>query len=164
VRSSGGLAALKRRAGSGTIPISFCIAGQGGTAPAMPMLQSYSNFNRHREPPDQLGEFVQMFGIMIFNGLREPPQTFIVAEQRDIAGHDRGCGLHKMGLGVGHLVTFLANPASRSFRVECVGLAVNSRQRQFANLFNAAAPCGFRGEKAANRRRRAVSCPGSGSR
>ena len=29
-------------------------------------------FDGHREPPDQLGQFVQMFGIMVLNGSREP--------------------------------------------------------------------------------------------
>jgi hypothetical protein len=34
--------------------------------------------DRHGEPGDQPRDLVQMFGIMRFNGLREPKQAFVV--------------------------------------------------------------------------------------
>jgi hypothetical protein len=72
----------------------------------------------HREPSDQLCEFVEVAGIMVLDGSDEPPQTFVVAQERNFAGHDRRRGLHGVGLGVGHLITFLANPAIGSLRAE----------------------------------------------
>ena len=42
-------------------------------------------FDRDGEPADQPRHLVQVLGIMLFNGLREPTQTFVVAQGRDMS-------------------------------------------------------------------------------
>ncbi len=46
-------------------------------------------FDRHGEPGDQPRDLVQMLGIMLFNGLREPKQAFVVTHGGNVAWNDR---------------------------------------------------------------------------
>ncbi|HEY2894375.1 MAG TPA: hypothetical protein VGJ16_09195, partial [Pirellulales bacterium] len=79
-------------------------------------------FDGHREPSDQLREFIEMLGIVVLDGLREPEQAFVVAQQRHIAWHDRGRGLHRIAHGhqidLGHLVTLSRESGIGSVGVE----------------------------------------------
>ena len=42
-------------------------------------------FYRHGQPPDQARQFVQMFGIMIPHGLRQPHQAFVITHRGNVA-------------------------------------------------------------------------------
>ena len=46
-------------------------------------------FDRHGEPADQPRDLIQMLGIMLFNGLREPKQAFVVTHGGNVAWDDR---------------------------------------------------------------------------
>jgi hypothetical protein len=62
-------------------------------------------FDRDDEASDQPCDFVQMFGIMFRNGLRQPNQAFVITQGRDVAGYDRRNRPEENGLGVGHGIT-----------------------------------------------------------
>jgi hypothetical protein len=63
-------------------------------------------FDRNDEASNQPCDFVQMFGIMFRNGSRQPDQTLIITQGRDVAGYDRRNRPDENGLGVGHGITF----------------------------------------------------------
>jgi hypothetical protein len=44
-------------------------------------------FDRDDEAPDQPCDLVQMLGIMLRNGSRQPDQAFVIAQGRDVAGY-----------------------------------------------------------------------------
>jgi hypothetical protein len=60
--------------------------------------------DRHGEPGDQPRDFVQMFGIMRFNRLREPAQALVITDDGNAAWYDRRpaadqvgcCGWHRI--------------------------------------------------------------------
>ena len=83
-----------------------------------------------------------MIGIMLLDGLDEPAQAFVVAQDRNVAGHNRRRCLEGV-LDIGHLITFLANPALRRLRLECADLAVNSRPGRSRNRVTRQRPTGF---------------------
>ena len=45
--------------------------------------------DRHGEPGDQPRDLIQMLRIMLFNGLREPKQAFVVTHGGNVAGYNR---------------------------------------------------------------------------
>jgi hypothetical protein len=63
-------------------------------------------FDRNGETPDQSCDFVQMLGIVFFNRLRQPNQTFVITQGWDVAGDDRRNRPDEDGLAVGHGITF----------------------------------------------------------
>ena len=50
-----------------------------------PVARESCLLDRHGEPGDQSRDFIQMLGIMRFNGLREPKQAFVVAHGGNVA-------------------------------------------------------------------------------
>ena len=48
--------------------------------------------DRHGEPGNQPRDLIQMLGIMLFNGLREPKQAFVVTHGGNVAWNDRRYG------------------------------------------------------------------------
>jgi hypothetical protein len=55
-------------------------------------------FDRHREPPDQPCNLVEVGGIVLPDDLREPTQAFVIAHRGDVSGDDRGHRPDKFGL------------------------------------------------------------------
>jgi hypothetical protein len=53
--------------------------------------------DRHGEPGDQPRDLIQMFGIMLFNGPREPKQAFVVTHGGNVAWDDRRYGAYQAG-------------------------------------------------------------------
>src|SRR5437870_5116408 len=47
-------------------------------------------FDGHRKPSDQLGNLVQLAGIGLRDGARQPLQTLIIAQRGNLVGDDRG--------------------------------------------------------------------------
>ena len=45
--------------------------------------------DRHSEPGDQSRDLIQMLGIMLFNGAREPKQAFLVTQGGNVAWDNR---------------------------------------------------------------------------
>jgi hypothetical protein len=83
-------------------------------------------FDRHDEASDQPCDFVQVFGIMFRNGLRQPDQAFVIAQGRDIAGYDRRDRPEENGLGVGHGITSRRAGSYQNLMGKSVFLALGS--------------------------------------
>jgi hypothetical protein len=83
-------------------------------------------FDRDDETSDQSCDFVEMFGIMFRNGLRQPNQAFVITQGRDIAGYDRRNRPEENGLRVGHGITSHKTGASSRFIGKSVFLALRS--------------------------------------
>ena len=45
--------------------------------------------DRHGEPRDQPRDLIQMFGIVLLNGLRKPKQAFVVTHGGNVAWNNR---------------------------------------------------------------------------
>ena len=45
--------------------------------------------DRHCEPRDQPRHLIQMFGIVLFNGSREPKQALVIADGGNVPWNDR---------------------------------------------------------------------------
>jgi hypothetical protein len=56
-------------------------------------------FDRYGEPGDQPRDFIQMLGIMRFNGLREPKQAFVVTHGGNVAWNNRRYRADQVGNG-----------------------------------------------------------------
>jgi hypothetical protein len=70
--------------------------------PSMKLKTAYRDlFDRHGKSPDQLGNLIQMAGIMLFDGTRQTGHAFIVAQRDDVVRNDRG-----------HLVTAIGSKAA----------------------------------------------------
>ena len=54
-------------------------------------------FDRDSEPADQPRNFVQMLGIMIFNGLCQPKQALVVAHGGDVTRDNRRYRPYQVG-------------------------------------------------------------------
>ena len=65
----------------------------------------YDLFDRNREPPDQPRNLVQMLGILIPDGLREPNDAFVIAHRGYVVWHHRRHRPYASGLDVWHRIT-----------------------------------------------------------
>jgi hypothetical protein len=62
-------------------------------------------FDRHGEPGDQPSDFIQVLGIVRFNGLREPKQAFVVTHGGNVAWDDRGYRADQVGRNGWHRIS-----------------------------------------------------------
>jgi hypothetical protein len=60
--------------------------------------------DRHGKPADQPRNLIQMFGIMLFNGSREPKQAFVVTHGGNVAWDNRGYRAYQVGRSGWHRI------------------------------------------------------------
>src|SRR5437879_6700331 len=72
-------------------------------------------FDRHGEPGDQPRDFIQVLGIMRFNGLREPKQAFVVAHGGNVAWDDRRYRAYQVGRNGWHRISSHETRHDRAF-------------------------------------------------
>jgi hypothetical protein len=65
----------------------------------------YDLFDRNREPPDQPRNLVQMLGILIPDGLREPNDAFVIAHRGYVVWDHRRHRPYASGQDVWHRIT-----------------------------------------------------------
>jgi hypothetical protein len=61
--------------------------------------------DRNREPPDQPRKLVQMLGIVIPDGLREPNEAFVIAHRGYVARNERRHRFPQIGQDTWHRIT-----------------------------------------------------------
>src|SRR6266850_6405753 len=71
--------------------------------------------DRHGEPGDQPRDFIQVLGIMRFNGLREPKQAFVVTQGGNVAWDDRGNRAYQVGRNGWHRISSHETRHDRTF-------------------------------------------------
>jgi hypothetical protein len=71
--------------------------------------------DRHGEPGDQPRDFIQVLGIMRFNGLREPKQAFVVTHGGNVAWDDRRNRAYQVGCNGWHRISSHETRRDRAF-------------------------------------------------
>src|SRR5437868_7735863 len=69
-------------------------------------------FDRNGQPSDQPRYFIELTGVMVFNGARKPREAFVVAHLGHGGRYDRG--YREVGLNRGHQGTSRIEPAEPS--------------------------------------------------
>jgi hypothetical protein len=71
--------------------------------------------DRHGKPGDQPRDFVQMLGIVRFNGLREPKQAFVVTHGGNAAWNNRRYRADQVGRSGWHRISSRETRHDRAF-------------------------------------------------